>query len=136
MLIMALCCVFIPCAWAAKTTAIIANHQSDIDQLDEYDLMAIFSMRKQYWDNGLNIQIITLRSNHPLHQQFTLEHLGVLPYQLERGWSRNIFRGVGRKPIVVDSVSELIDLVNKTSGAIGYIDANIDIDDEFLRVIK
>jgi len=118
------------------TTHVIVNASAEIKTIDEYELMAIFSMHKQYWESGDKIQIVSLKQSHPLHQQFTQEILGIQPYQLERGWNRNIFKGTGKKPIVVDNIEELIKRVGNTRGAIGYIDSNKKIVETNIRIVK
>ena len=133
---MALWCNTLAFAAEKTNTHIIVNTDTDAREINEFDLMAIFSMQKQYWENGQIIQIVSLRTDHPLHQQFTLEHLGIQPYQLERGWNRNIFRGIGKKPIIVNTLEDLVNKVMDIPGAIGYISAKNTIDNSHIRTVR
>jgi len=121
---------------ASNSTSVITNKSCNVNALSSYELHAVFSLRQQFWDNGLNIQLVTLRADHPDHKLFTIERLGIQPFQLQRLWSRRIFQGLGKKPIIVDTPFELIQVVTSTPGAIGYVNNKFNLNNDSLKVHK
>ena len=78
-------------------------------------------MRKLVWPGGQTIVVYALPNHSELHQKFSKEILKIFPYQLERTWKKLAYSGLGKIPIVVNSVTELKQAVKVTPGAIGYI---------------
>lgn len=85
-------------------------------------------MQLKNWQDGENIKVFVLPSNHPLHRQFTLKKLKLQTHQLDRLWNRLIFTGTGRTPTVVNSEAEMLQKVKTTPGAIGYVGEHFAID--------
>ncbi|WP_281559552.1 hypothetical protein [Thalassomonas sp. RHCl1] len=77
-------------------------------------------MRQLRWQNGVAITVFVLPSQHPLHQRFSKEKLGIFPYQLDNIWQKLSFSGLGATPIVVQTPQDLLEAVKATPGAIGY----------------
>ena len=77
-------------------------------------------MRQLRWPNGVAITVFVLPSQHPLHQRFSKEKLGIFPYQLDSIWQKLSFSGLGATPIVVQTPQDLLQAVSMTPGAIGY----------------
>ncbi|WDE14628.1 hypothetical protein H3N35_22695 [Thalassomonas haliotis] len=99
----------------------IITHSS-VEQADipPVKLRRIFSMRQLRWQNGVAITVFVLPSQHPLHQRFSKEKLGIFPYQLDSIWQKLSFSGLGAPPIVVQTPQDLLEAVRTTPGAIGY----------------
>ncbi|WDE04561.1 hypothetical protein SG34_025040 [Thalassomonas viridans] len=88
-------------------------------------LRRIFSMRQLRWQNGIAITVFVLPSQHPLHQRFSKEKLGIFPYQLDSIWQKLSFSGLGTTPIVVQTPEDLLEAVLATPGAIGYAEGSM-----------
>lgn len=97
-----------------------ANSSVKSDSLSQSELRLIFAGRTQYWPNGEKITVYVLPSNNAIHQDFCRDILGMYPYQLERIWHQVTYSGQGDAPVEIDTVSELINAVANTPGAIGY----------------
>ena len=97
-------------------------------------LRRIYSMRQAHWQNGLPIVIYVLASNNPLHQQFCREELRLFPYQLDRIWHKLTFSGYGVAPIEVENQQALIEAIQSTKGAIGYVENLSEVKD--VNIIK
>ncbi|MBV1876721.1 MAG: hypothetical protein KUG79_03665 [Pseudomonadales bacterium] len=97
-------------------------------------IRAIYSMRMLTWPDGRPLTVFVLPDDHPEHQQFCRNTLGILPFQLRRSWDRLIFSGKGRAPIEVRNMAEMKKSVSATPGAIGYI-TGVQVD-ESLAIIK
>lgn len=120
---------------ALSCSAVIANEQTSktvsyqlvthpdlkLNSFERRELRNIFTLRRSVWPNGQSIQLVVLNTDSKIHEQFTEKHLGLLTYQVDRVWKRQIFSGAGLKPIEVDDFKQVIELVAKTPGAIGYV---------------
>jgi hypothetical protein len=84
-------------------------------------LRAIFTLRTLYWPNGEKIRVFVLPDNNVVHKAFVKEKLGMFPHQLRRTWNRMTYTGTGQPPVTVDSIAEMLDKVQHTDNAIGYI---------------
>jgi len=85
----------------------------------------IFSMRARQWPNGTPITVVVLNDQSPIHKAFLRNVLRILPHQLRRNWDRYIYAGIGQGPMVVDDPLEMIEMVEKIPGAIGYIEKGV-----------
>jgi ABC-type phosphate transport system substrate-binding protein len=112
---------------------LVVNQDVPIESISRSSVRSIFSMRMTTWPNGLPIQVFVMGDKAPLHASFSKEILGVFPHQLRRAWNRQIFAGIGQAPTKVDSEQEMVEMVAKTPGAIGYISEGIG--NEQLRTI-
>ncbi len=84
-------------------------------------LQGIYGLKIKSWDDDTPI---TIYSTNPLdkeYQQFCKMILGIFAHQLQRAWDRLTYSGRAKSPTIVASFEEMIDLVSKTPGAIGYI---------------
>ncbi|NNJ72195.1 MAG: hypothetical protein HKP09_03330 [Enterobacterales bacterium] len=99
---------------------LIVNAQSNIQTLSQKELRSLFSLRRSVWTDGSDVHLVTMPTGHALHKSFIEKQLKLFPYQLKRIWDRQIFSGSAVRPIHANSVSEVIELVGKTKGAIGY----------------
>ncbi len=70
------------------------------------------------------------------HRLFCRDVLKVYPHQLKKGWDRMEYTGRASIPRVVQSESELLKLVEQTSGAIGYISSSTPVLGEGVHVIQ
>ena len=100
----------------------VVNHSVSQPFISKNGLRAIFSMRLRNWpDNNTPITVFVLPDTDPLHNQFSKETLNVFPGQMRRAWNRLVFSGSGQAPITVANRQEMLERVNSTPGAIGYL---------------
>lgn len=104
----------------ASAQEMIAHQGTDTDRLTRNEARLFFTMRLKRWPNGALVKVFVLPDNHPLHQRFANEILGLYPYQLRRVWDRQLFSGTGQAPITVADDREMLERVATTPGAIGY----------------
>ncbi len=105
----------------AATLNVIANASVEESHLKLKDLRSIYTMKKSLWSNGDRIAVFVLSADNATHKEFCRKLLKVFPRQLESVWYRLVYSGTGEKPVSVNSEEEMIELVAKTPGAIGYI---------------
>ncbi len=121
-----LCIALLLNAQTVNASEVIVSANT-IEQLkDFHELRAIFSLRTLYWPNGEKIRIFVLPDNNAVHKEFVKEKLGMFPHQLRRTWNRMTYTGTGQPPVTVDSIAEMLDKVQHTDNAIGYIGRRVE----------
>ncbi len=113
---------------------LITHPNTEITEISRSTARAIFSMRRQVWPDGAAIRVFVFPDKHKLHKAFAKQLLGVFPHQLRRAWDRKVFSGTGQAPDTVQSEAEMIEMINKTPGAIGYISK--DNRDESVQILE
>ena len=113
----------IACLVTSQVLAIevITHPQVAESSLTKSQLQRIYTMRQLRWSDNSAIIVFVLPSQHNIHKRFAKERLQIFPYQLNRIWHKLTYSGLGVAPTIVASQEELIQAVNKTPGAIGYI---------------
>jgi ABC-type phosphate transport system substrate-binding protein len=84
-------------------------------------LRSIFGMRLKSWSNDEPVRVFVFSDYHPLHIEFSKKVLGVFPHQLRSSWDRLVFSGTGQAPSYIRNEAEMLNFVENTPGAIGYI---------------
>lgn len=104
---------------------VIANSSLKQDSLSLNQLRAIFSLRAKAWPDGSKITVVVYKDEHPVHRDFLVNTLKMLPHQLRRQWDRYIYSGIGQGPVVVETLDEMLTKINETPGAIGYVEGGV-----------
>ena len=99
---------------------LIVNAETKVESLSQKELRSLFSLRRSVWADGTDVRLVTMPDGDKLHKQFIEKQLKLFPYQVKRLWDRQIFSGSAVRPLQAKSVNEVIELVGKTKGAIGY----------------
>lgn len=108
----------------ASSVQILVNEGVHATQFTPTDIRQIFVGHRQYWPDGKRIRVFVLEDNSDLHKAFCREALHIFPYQLSRIWDQMTYSGQGVPPTRVSSPQALIDAIETTDGAIGYVSAN------------
>ena len=106
---------------------VIANSSVNQKVVDRSFLLSTFSMRLNRWPDGTPMRVFVLPDDHELHGTFVKNSLEVFPYQLRSIWDRAVFSGAGRAPTQVEDISEMLEKVSTTRGAIGYITQDVEL---------
>lgn len=125
-----LCLVFaimVTLSWAellfAKNTTVEPfSLTGQFSQLSREDLREIFFGRRTQWPDGTPMRVFVLPDDDPVHVRFAKEVLGIYPYQLRSAWDRMVYSGTGVPPVVVDSLEQMQNQLQKTPGSIGYVE--------------
>ena len=99
----------------------MVNGHAALATLSVDEVRDLFLGKRTAWDDGSKVVVVVLKSG-PSHDAL-LRHLGRNPQQFLTGWKKLVFTGKSGMPEQVASEEELVDLVAKTPGAIGYVDA-------------
>ena len=106
----------------ASELNVMVNESVMVAELNRSELRQIFTGQRQYWDNGNKITVFVLQDSDELHRQFCRDILQMFPYQLSRLWDQITYSGQGITPIRVTSYQALVDALENTEGAIGYVE--------------
>ncbi|GFD93597.1 hypothetical protein KUL156_02140 [Alteromonas sp. KUL156] len=123
LLIMAALVISVPKANASELYVMV-NESVMVAELSRSELRQIFTGQRQYWNNGTKITVFVLEDRDELHKQFCRDILQMFPYQLSRIWDQITYSGQGVTPVRVTSYQALIDALENTEGAIGYVERN------------
>ena len=113
-------------AATAQDLVLIANSDVPVDSISASDVEKIFLGKQTSWSNGSKIHFLTLKEP-TTHETFLKSYVGKSPSQFKTFWKKQVFTGKGKMPKTAGSGQEMIDLVTKTSGAIGYVAAGTDL---------
>ncbi len=106
---------------SANSVDLVTNRDIDYESLSRNTLRSIFSMRMTQWPNGTPIRVFVMGDKTSQHSDFSKHVLGVFPHQLRRAWNRQIYSGMGQAPMKVDTEAEMLQQIQNTPGAIGYL---------------
>ncbi|GFD69004.1 hypothetical protein [Alteromonas sp. KUL106] len=123
LLIMAALVISVPKVNASELYVMV-NESVMVAELSRSELRQIFTGQRQYWNNGTKITVFVLEDRDELHKQFCRDILQMFPYQLSRIWDQITYSGQGVTPVRVTSYQALIDALENTEGAIGYVERN------------
>ncbi len=102
---------------------VIANKSVEIEKISKEELNDIYLIRTTIWDDGRYITVYDLKENNKSKQTF-YTYLGKSNSYFKKKWMRLQLTGEGFPPKTIGSEYEILELVSKTPGAIGYIDAS------------
>ncbi|MDO6566474.1 substrate-binding domain-containing protein [Alteromonas sp. 1_MG-2023] len=105
----------------ADNVIVVASESVETHSLTRSQLRQIFTGHLQYWEDGKKIHVFVLEDENGLHKTFCRETLQMFPYQLSRLWDQLTYSGQGVTPTRAESQAKLIEMVESTSGAIGYV---------------
>jgi len=94
-----------------------------IETIKASELSKVFSGRRSNWNNSTPVQLILLPTGSP-EMQWLCDQLKVPEHLLRRFIFQRVYRAQLRKPIEVSTVSEAIQVLANTPGAIAPIRVN------------
>lgn len=112
------------CLWMSASlygADVVVHADVPLQSLTQAQLRNIFTLRQVQWPDGSAITVVVLPLQHQLHQQFSKEYLRLFPYQLVNIWDRQSFSGIAGRPLLVEDVEQMRELLRRTPGSIGYV---------------
>ncbi|GAC15466.1 hypothetical protein GLIP_2845 [Aliiglaciecola lipolytica E3] len=101
--------------------SVLVNVEVQTDALTSSQLRKIFSMRQTVWPDGQPIIVFVLKTESAAHQALCKDVLKMFPYQIERLWNKLAYSGLGDKPTELSNQKEMLEKLQQTPGAIGYM---------------
>ncbi len=102
------------------TIAIVVNKSVKEKVFDKNILSDIYTLNKQYWEDGAKIVVIDKKGEDDLKSAF-YKRLDLSSSKLQKIWIRKQFSGKGQAPKTFKTDSEILKEVQNTPGAIGYV---------------
>jgi ABC-type phosphate transport system substrate-binding protein len=99
---------------------IVVNSSVPVSQITETQLRDIFTGVRTRFDNGTRAVPVMLKGG-PVHEVFLHRHVGDTPDEFRVRWRKAVFTGQGSMPKECRSEAELLNYVEATPGAIGYV---------------
>ena len=131
-----LCCLLL--LWPLSLGAaprVIVHPGVQQQSISNDQLNRIYAMQLKRWADGTPIRVFALSSQAPLHRTFVIDYFGMRAHQLDRLWQRLLYSGTGRAPMRVADEAEMMALVAKTPGAIGYVDESTTVSDAVVMTL-
>ena len=104
----------------AQDVTIIVNKNLPVSQITETQLRDIFIGVRSQFDDGTRAMPVLLKGG-PVHEVFLHRHIGDTPDEFRTRWRRAVFTGQGSMPKEFSTEAALIQYLEVTPGAIGYV---------------
>ncbi len=103
-----------------ESISVVVNEQIDTKKIDIERLKAMYTLNSQNWDDGNRIRLADYKGDNYLRIQFYVV-LGLTPGKIKKIWLKAQFTGKSIPPKVVNSISEMIEVVTDYPGTVGYL---------------
>jgi len=103
--------------------AVIANKSVPLEHISETILLDIYSGDIKWWDNGDPVIVFDLAQKTEVKSTF-YKYLGKSTSRMKSIWLKKMLSGEGEPPEALKSEEEMLKIVGKTIGAIGFISKN------------
>lgn len=110
------------CSAAQAELAVIAHPDIGVDGVTEKELSAVYLGHAKRLSNDAFVTPVDQSEGSAQRKHFYKTVTGKSEAQLKRYWSKRMFSGKGKPPIVLGSDQAVKEWVAKTPGGLGYID--------------
>jgi hypothetical protein len=110
----------------AADLKVIVNHSVGASAVTADELKGVFLGTKSSLSDGSHVEPVLLKSG-AAHETFLKEYVGKTDDALNTYYRSLVFTGKGSMPKAFASDAEVISYVEKTKGAIGYVNAAANI---------
>jgi ABC-type phosphate transport system substrate-binding protein len=101
--------------------AVIANKSISIDKINKTELLDCYTGDLKKLDDGQIIHVYDLKAKTETKKIF-YKYLGKSPSRMKSIWMKRMLSGDGDPPPALESEEEMLKKVEKTKGAIGFVD--------------
>lgn len=101
---------------------VVVHPQSSVNRLSRTEVTNIFLGRFRQFSSGAAAQPVDLPSAHPAKARFYRLLVNKDLAEINSYWSRLVFSGRTAPPVEAKSYGDLLNIISKTPGAIGYIE--------------
>ena len=119
LLMFLLLCAGFPCITHAQVI-VIANPSVTSDSVSKAELVNVFTGASSSLKGGVHVTPILLRQGSA-HVEFLAKYLDKNGASFLMGWRGLVMTGHATMPKIVESEADMVAIVGKTPGAIGYI---------------
>ncbi len=100
--------------------SIIVNKSVTDDNFDQNILSDIYTLNKQYWQDGSKVVVVDKKGEDQIKLEF-YKRLNLSISKLQKIWIRKQFSGKGQAPKTFKTQREIVNSIENTPGAIGYV---------------
>jgi len=101
---------------------VIVNKEVPAESLSADELKLIYLGKKTFWSNNKKIEL-SVHQEGTVHEKFLKKYLGKTPEQFRNYWNKILYTGKGIPPTPFKTGKEVVEYVEKTEGAVGYVSA-------------
>jgi ABC-type phosphate transport system substrate-binding protein len=124
-LVLLLCLAIDMRAVFAAEPQVLAEKNIADKQLSKYDLINIFTRKKQFWSDGHKIKVFTKPTDSLEHRMFTISVLNITPYKYRTLLDSVIYSGANNSVNEISSDAEMLTKLAATPYSIGYVNYTI-----------
>jgi ABC-type phosphate transport system substrate-binding protein len=119
-------------------TNVIAESSANVSEIEQFELIQIFSRKLLFWHGGQRITVFIKPQNSVGHKIFTMSILNISPYKYKTLLDTVVYTGNNIPPIEIKSDEEMLIKLQNTPYSIGYVNFSIVINsnNQYLTVIK
>ncbi len=114
---------------ANVSTAPVVGTFTPVTLLTSDQLKAIFLLSIPRWDDGTKITVIIMHQESDIQRRFFFDYFGLTPSRYVELINAKVFTGRASHPTIVTTETEMVKLVGRTVGSIGFIGSTIYIGD-------
>lgn len=110
---------------AEPGVTLIAHPDAGLATVSAEDLADVYTGRRTRWPNGTKAVPLT-SGDRPTTERFLVGCLGTTPSAFAAHWKRAVFTGKGTPPAQAKDDRDMLELVRRTPGAIGFVSRGAD----------
>lgn len=105
----------------ANEFVLVVNKNSSIDQLTTKQIKRIFLGKMSRLSDGVRAVPLDMGMGSDIRRKFYLKMIRKSQSQLNAYWARLVFTGKAKPPEEVTNRNEMLDMVGRVNGYIGYV---------------
>jgi ABC-type phosphate transport system substrate-binding protein len=121
---------------AYAQVAVIAHRQVPVDTLAQHELLDFYSGDRREWSDRTPVVVLDLKEKGGIRDLF-YAYLGKPVSRMKSIWLRNKLSGEGDPPLTLEDEAAVLEKVQQTPGAIGFISSDqVDTTVKILAIIR
>lgn len=109
---------------ANAQVAVIANKSVPITKIEKSQLLDLYTGDIRLWSDGEPVIVFDLKPKGEVRKTF-YKFLGKSSSRMKSIWMKRMLSGEGDPPEVIKSEQEMIEKINSTPGAIGFVNQSV-----------
>ena len=100
--------------------AVIANKSVQAEKISKTELLDFYTGDVKEWEDEQRVYVFDLKIKSETRKNF-YAYLGKSSSRMKSIWMKNLLSGNGEPPPALDSEAEMLEKIENTKGAIGFI---------------
>jgi ABC-type phosphate transport system substrate-binding protein len=126
---------FISCVTIASAQVyVVVNNSVELDSLSTSKLLEIFTLNDITWDDGENITVVEQKGNDFSKEKF-YSYIELDQNLIKKIRLKKLFTGKARPPKSVSNGGEIIEMISKTPGSVGYINKEEMVESKNVKIV-